>query len=263
MELPRRGPRRSVSAFVGGVALILALLPSGGSGAPRLPDEPRLAIVVDDFGYSYDGTVTGFLSIDAPLTLSVVPGTRYAGRIAEETIEAGKALIAHIPMEPIEYPAKNPGPGALMVADDEESLRRRLADVLDSFPFFEGANNHMGSRAMLDRRIVTVVLEEVSARDLYFIDSKTIASDLARDVADSLHVRFGENRLFWDTGYDDGEEILANLDRLGEIAMRTGAAIGIGHPRRIALEALRQKLPEFEKLGIRLVFARELVRGAE
>lgn len=259
--MPLKGPKTTWICLAVLGAMLLPARSSDGGSIPPGPraGEPLLAIVVDDFGYYYNGIVEGFLSIDAPITLSVIPRTHHANRIAEEAHRSGKAVIAHIPMEPIEYPAEDPGEGALMVGQDVETLRELVAKGLDSSPLFEGVNNHMGSRAMLDRQVVEVLLTEALERNLYFVDSKTIAGGVAREVADSLELPFGENRLFWDTGFDTREEILANLDYLGKVALRCGGAIGIGHPRRVALEALIEKLPEFEELGIRLVFLRELV----
>ena len=243
------------------LAVLLLLIPGvPAKGGHPEGDPPRIALIVDDFGYFFDETVRGFLAVDAPLTMSVIPGLRYSERIAGEIRGVGKGLLAHLPMEPIDYPAKDPGPGALFTCQSDEEIRRRVRHALDGFRRLDGANNHMGSRAMQDERVVRIVMEEIGDRNLFFLDSKTVACRIGRRTAAAAGVPCLENDLFWDTGYSTREEIAEGLDRLAAVALRKGFAVGIGHPRPVTLDVLREKLPELEALGIRLVPVAELIR---
>ncbi len=261
MSKPGLGPRRRgtvlaiawLSLFVG-----VEAVPADPGGVPKIRGA-RIVLVVDDFGYAYNETVRGFLAVPEAITISVIPLEYYSYRIAAEAEESGKEVMAHIPMEPLAYPEKDPGSGALLVDHSDDEIRRLVRQALDSYPNFDGANNHMGSRVMQEQRIVSIVMEEIARRDLFFVDSKTYPGNLARSVARTLGVRFAENRMFWDDGYSTSEEILDNLDRLARMALEQGWAIGIGHPRGIALDALRKKLPEFKKLGIQIVPMTDLV----
>ncbi|MBN1825139.1 MAG: divergent polysaccharide deacetylase family protein [Candidatus Eisenbacteria bacterium] len=249
-----------------GFACILAalfLLAPGAAVRGDSPDgePPKLALIVDDFGYFYDDTVRGFLAVDASLTMSVIPGLPFSERIAGEIRGAEKGLLAHLPMEPIDYPEKDPGPDALFTNQSDAEIRARVRRALDSFHRLDGANNHMGSRAMQDRRLVRIVMEEIGDRNLFFLDSKTVACRVGRRTAAAAGVPCLENDLFWDTGYSTREEIAEGLDRLARVALERGFAVGIGHPRPVTLEVLREKLPELEALGIRLVPLAELIHG--
>lgn len=234
-----------------------SVLPGASSGAAR----PRIALIVDDFGYGFGSVARGFLDLDRPLTISVIPGLRHSGRIAEEAARRGKDVLVHMPMEPIEFPGHDPGPGAIFIEQPETVVRNLVRSGLDGLPGAVGVNNHMGSRALRDSRVMRIVLSEVGSRGLFFLDSKTVAGHTARGLADSLGMVCLENDLFWDTGYDEKEQILEKLDRLADLARLRGEAIGIGHPRAVTLEALKEKLPEFDELGILLVPIADLVRG--
>ncbi|MFH1277932.1 MAG: divergent polysaccharide deacetylase family protein, partial [Candidatus Eisenbacteria bacterium] len=211
--------------------------------------------------YSFGPVALGFLELDRVLTVSVIPGLRHSGRVAEKAVKEGKGLLVHLPMEPIEFPRHNPGHGAVFVEQEDKVVRTLVRNGLDGLLSAVGVNNHMGSRAMQDPRVMRIILEEVGGRGLFFLDSKTIAGHTPRDLADSLGVVCLENDLFWDTGYDEKEQILEKLDRLADIARLRGTAVGIGHPRAVTLEALKEKLPEFDELGILLVPIADLVRG--
>ena len=234
-----------------------------GTCASPAEGMPKLALIIDDFGYSFSSGTLAFLELDVPLTISVIPGLRYSERITEKAQSEGKAVLAHLPMEPLDYPVHDPGPGAIFASQSDEEIRAAVCKALDSFSRLDGVNNHMGSHVMRDGRVLGIVLDEVGKRDLFFIDSKTVASRKATRIARKNGVECLENDLFWDTGYDTEEEIEAHLDELARIALRRGRAIGIGHPRAETIEALKRKLPEFEKLGILLVPVTELVRDAD
>ncbi len=243
-------------------AIVLAVSALNETCASPVERSPRIALIIDDFGYSFSSGTLAFLELDVSLTISVIPGLRYSERVAEKARSEGKAVLAHLPMEPLDYPAHDPGPGAIFTSQSDEEIRAAVRGALDSFSRIDGVNNHMGSRAMRDGRVLGIVLDEVGKRGLFFLDSKTVASRKAVRIARKNGVKCLENDLFWDTGYDTEEEIEAHLDELARIALRRGWAVGIGHPRGATLEALKRKLPEFEKLGILLVPVTELVRDA-
>jgi polysaccharide deacetylase 2 family uncharacterized protein YibQ len=219
-------------------------------------------MIIDDFGCSFSETARAFLEMDADLTITVLPGEPFTGRVARKALAEGKDLLLHLPMEPLGYPAQDPGPRAVLLAQTDEEVRARVRSALEGVEGLVGVSNHMGSRAMQEERILRILLDEVGERGLFFLDSKTVPGELAASVAGSMGVRCLENDLFWDTGVDEPEAIRAKLDRLFQIARRRGYAVGIGHPRPVTLEVLREKLPEMERLGVRLVPIRGLTEAS-
>ena len=114
--------------------------------ARREDAAPRVAIVIDDFGYNRSKTTLGFLELEDPITIAVLPQCPHTRRITNEAYAAGKQVIAHIPMQPESYPDANPGDGALLERHTADELRSLTRAVLDEIPHARGANNHMGSR---------------------------------------------------------------------------------------------------------------------
>lgn len=220
------------------------------------PGAPRLAIIIDDCG-QWPDTERGFIALPAALTLSVLPFMRYGTQIARDADAAGKGVMLHLPMEPRSGP--DAGPGSVTTAMDDAAIAARVRDDLAAVPLAAGVNNHEGSRATADDRVMRDVAAVLAQRHVFFIDSRTGADTVAERDAAAAGVLTARRDVF----IDDVADVAATesqLRRAADVAKANGSAIAIGHPRPTTLVAVRTLLPELEKSGIVLVLARDLVR---
>jgi polysaccharide deacetylase 2 family uncharacterized protein YibQ len=225
-------------------------------------DAARLALVVDDFGFSFGPLVRSFVELPSAVAISIIPGAPHARAVARAARDAGHPVLVHLPMEPESYPAADPGENAVMVADADSTVRAKVRDAIAGVPGAEGMNNHMGSRAMADERIVRIMMEELRSAGLYFLDSNTGEGSPARAVARELGVPYVENWRFWDTGSSEASHMDAALASLARRARRGEPTIGIGHPGREALDALARFLAGPDAAGVTLVPPSDLARAA-
>ena len=223
---------------------------------------PRIAIVIDDFGYNGSETAMGIIDLDFPLTVSVLPNCPHTTTVARAAHRAGKEVIAHIPMEPRGYPEVDPGEGALMSNHTREQLVTRIDAALDDVPFAVGANNHMGSAFTTQHIPMRVLMEKLRERDLFFLDSMTTPESVGLSEARRARVPSTRNRMFIDSPLDESGriDVESQLNELAAVARRLGGAVGLGHPHPETLRVLRKMLPELESEGFELVFVSELVR---
>lgn len=228
---------------------------TGGPGG-----RPRVAIVIDDFGYSESKTVLGFLSLDAPLSISVLPGCPYTRRLAEEAHAAGKEVLVHLPMEPEGYPDVNPGDGALMLDQSREEIVRLVRAAVDDVPYAAGANNHMGSAFTKDRVRMRAVMGVLKERGLFFVDSMTTPQSTGYAEARREGVPSVRNNMFIDSRLDElgRVDVLSQLRELEAVARKRGAAVGIGHPKPETLRVLSSAVREMSDRGVEFVFVSEL-----
>jgi polysaccharide deacetylase 2 family uncharacterized protein YibQ len=223
--------------------------PTPQSGAPRL------AIIIDDCG-QWPDTEHGFIALPAALTLSVLPHVRYSSQLARDADAAGKGVMLHLPMEPLS--GADPGPGRITVAMNDDAITAQVRDDLASVPLAAGVNNHEGSRATADDRVMRAVASVLAERRLFFIDSRTGSASVAERDAGAAGIPTAGRDVFLDNVADvDATE--AQLRRAAQLAKSRGSAIAIGHPRPTTLIAVRTLLPELERAGIQLVRARDLV----
>ena len=211
-------------------------------------ENPVVAIVVDDFGFFNNRLVREFLSLEIPLTVSVIPGLKYSERICESAREHGKDVLCHLPMEP-EKGADDVGDIPLVrVAMKSKEIEQVVERALDSTPGIIGINNHMGSRATADRRVMQAVLRVCRRRDILFFDSMTTPHSVACEVAREAGVPTTSNDIFLD---NSEEEIREKMHKMLAIAARRGSAVGILHVRRKTLEHLKWMIGEARKRGVR------------
>ncbi len=219
----------------------------------------RIAIVVDDFGYQSRELIVGFCALKQPVTLSIFPGYERTAWIAEQAAAAGHGVMVHLPMEPIDYPERDPGPEAIFVEYPEEKIRALTRKALASVPHARGINNHMGSRVTQDRYVIGCVLKEVRSLGFYFVDSVTSPRSVAYDVAQEMGVPCDRNTLFIDRNEEEADVEQA-LQALAKRARREGTVIGIGHAKPATLAVLQRALPELERQGFVFVKVEGVVR---
>ncbi len=171
----------------------------------------------------------------------------------------GREVILHMPMEPLNSRI-NPGPGALMVSMSSDQIRLRVNAALAVSPYFDGVNNHMGSKLTRDAKAMQTVMSVLKSRKLFFIDSMTISDSLGWQEARRLKVPTFKRNVFLDDSMFVAA-IRSQLARAVELAKARGAALAIGHPHEVTLRTLRAAAPYFKAEGVVLVFARDLVAG--
>lgn len=222
------------------------------------PDgRPMIAVIIDDMGVDH-GRSARAIRLPAPVTLAFLPYARGLARQLEAARRLGHELMVHLPMEPERHTA-DPGPDVLRVADPPEELRRRIELALGRFTGVVGLNNHMGSRFTEDPAGMRVLLGEVNAHGMLFIDSRTTAKTVAPEIARELGVPFAARDVFLD---DDptAPSVLAQLRRAEAVARHKGSAIAIGHPRDATLDELKGWLSALERRGFVLVPVSAVVR---
>ncbi len=212
--------------------------------------KPAIAIVMDDLGVDKARTRRA-IALPGPLTTAWLPYATKLEAQVEAARRAGHELMVHMPMEPLTR-ASDPGPNALLVGLSRGELERRLLWNLSRFDGFVGVNNHMGSRFTSHHGVMGVVARELKRRGLLFLDSRTVETSVALEVATAEGVPSTTRDVFID--HSQQPEMIAQQLRMVErIARRTGHAIAIAHPHDVTLKALRRWLPSLAKRGFALV----------
>ncbi|MCB1845537.1 MAG: divergent polysaccharide deacetylase family protein [Halioglobus sp.] len=256
--------------MVGWLATVAAVLFTLGASADDeaftrhcanpLPERDRdtLVIIIDDVGNNLS---RGRAAVRLPgkLTYAVIPFTPYAQQLAQAADDAGKEVMVHAPMSAVENLPL--GRGALTGELSHDAFLTALRDALDSLPQARGLNNHMGSELTRQRLQMAWLMQELRARDLYFVDSRTSDETVAATVAAEFRVPHLSRQVFL-----DNERSLEAIDARFRDALallhETGLAVAIGHPYPETLEYLRAALPLLTQAGIDLAFVSEVASPA-
>tara|TARA_A100001011_G_scaffold57290_1_gene56378 strand:+ start:6908 stop:7759 length:852 start_codon:yes stop_codon:yes gene_type:complete len=216
-----------------------------------------IVLVIDDFGYRNDSISDGFINLPVPITCAVLPGHSQSSRIAKKVVNAGKEVIIHMPMQSSVASSGEDG-FKLKTGMTSEEIEWRLSEALSDIPEAIGINNHQGSKATSDKRVMAVVASVLKNNNKFFLDSRTSSKTVAENTMRSAGVPTARRHIFLDNDLNT-ENILSQLDKLVEIAEKKGLAIGIGHVKRNTLEVLQKKIPDLIDRGIEFKFLSQVV----
>lgn len=211
-------------------------------------EEPVIAVVIDDMGIAKKRTAD-IISLHAPLTASFLTyGADLANQI-KAAQEAGMEIMLHAPMEP--YSKVDVAPDVLTTEMSADEVRAGLVKMLAKFQNVKGINNHMGSKFTEDKERMQVVMEVLKEKGLFFLDSKTTAHSVGKELAQKNGVSYATRHVFIDNK-NQVDYILNQLQIAERIAKRNGYAVAIGHPKSKTYEALKQWLPSLKDKKIKI-----------
>src|SRR5258708_37529098 len=133
--------------------------------------------------------------------------------------------MLHLPMRAIAN--ETPEAHQLQAGMSSEAVARELNGMLESVPTADGVNNHEGSLATTDAKLMGELMPLLKQRDLFFVDSRTTAATVAVEEAERAGGRSGVRNVPF---FDDVEDVGAIPKQL-EVAIRggeeKGTAIGV------------------------------------
>jgi len=228
--------------------------------SPEIPPpalKGKIGIIIDDFGYRNDEVSDGFLELNAYLTYAVIPGHEYSTSFGEKAVKAGYEVIVHMPME---NTGKTYGEEEFVLTTemDNETIQRRINTAFNQIPTAIGMNNHQGSSASADQRVMSSMARIMKERNLFFIDSRTTVETIAETTMEVFGVPTARRNVFLDND-DDEEKIIEQFMKLVKKSEELGSAIGIGHVKPKTLKVLKKHIPELQKKGFKFEFVSKML----
>ncbi len=256
----RKIPRGILMGLLAGAVLIALILLGRRSEADKTPPLGNICIIIDDFGNALDDTTLGFLSLETPITIAILPGKPYSARIGKIADSLDYEVMVHMPMEPFDTSEEDSSLFLLSDVLNADEVDARVSAAWDQLPMAVGMNNHQGSKATANLQLMKDLARSLKKRDKYFIDSFTNPESRAFLTMHRFGVRTEVRQLFLDN-QPDREHILMQLDSLAFLSRERGSVIGIGHVTHSAmLSVLQKELPRLKVAGYRFLKASEVVQ---
>ena len=206
-------------------------------------DAGRLAIVVDDIGYSRDAGER-VLALPNAISIAVLPFTPHAMALARRAQAIGKDVLLHQPLESEDESVQAVRTLTLNMSPDD--IKKEVEAGLNAIPGVKGVSNHTGSRFTQDVPSMNALMSVVSARGLFFLDSRTTARTVAMRVASKWGVPALRRDVFLDHDREM-DAIEAAFEQALAIANSRGYAVLIAHPHDITLKFLEKRLAGLEE----------------
>jgi uncharacterized protein len=220
----------------------------------------HVAIVIDDLGNGLKGTDQIF-SIHAPLTVAIMPFLKTSKEDAIKAHQAGFEVLLHLPMEPIHGKKSWLGPGAITTDMSDQEIKDQVRKDIESIPFVAGVNNHMGSKATADPRVVKAVLEVLKEKNLFILDSRTCQNSKIPEMAKQLGIPYIKRTVFLDNKKNKSY-IKKQLQFLINQVRNSGFGVGIGHvgiQGQNTAEAIQEMLLKIKQTDLSIVPVSKLI----
>jgi uncharacterized protein len=245
------------------VLLAALVLPAGlhaeittSSAAGTNSPQASIALIIDDLGnqYSHDSEA---IKLPGTVTCAFLPYAPFTRVLAEQAYASHKEVMLHLPMQAVNEELREAG--ELTLDMTRLQFNRTLQGDLAAVPHVSGINNHKGSLLTRHPGHMAWLMQDMRRQGgLFFVDSRTTASTVARQLAIEYRIPSIDRKVFLDNEQTT-RAIQAQFQRLLDIARHEGLALGIGHPHAETLTVLRQELARLDDYNIQLVPVSRLI----
>ncbi|NWG46052.1 MAG: divergent polysaccharide deacetylase family protein, partial [Alphaproteobacteria bacterium] len=220
--------------------------------APPPSGRPRIALVLTGLGLS--PTATREVLADAPDAVSLA-FSPHAGGLQSWINRArakGHEVMLHLPLEPHDFPANDPGPNTLLAGAGAPENDARLNWVLSRATGYTGLLAEGGHRFTASEDALAPVLATLERRGLLLVEDGASPRSLTERLARTGGVDAGLADRRIDLRLSRAAIDLMLLD-LETIARNRGIAIGLGFAYPITVEQIVAWAPTLRTKGIDLV----------
>jgi polysaccharide deacetylase 2 family uncharacterized protein YibQ len=170
--------------------IVLARMPRGEQKyAPAA--EARLAVVVYGLGEDADAA-RAFFALPIPFAVAIVPGAKSSSALFKAAREKSREVVLHLPLEPVNYPQLDPGPGTVLVTMNPARITGMVRRYLDQSGPVVAVANDMGSLATQDMSVMGAIYQELKRRHLPFVHVQPAAGAVCRPLAAEQGVVYDE-----------------------------------------------------------------------
>ncbi len=216
----------------------------------------KIALIIDDSGYSRKDC-TRLAAIHVPVTISIMPELPHSREIAQCAKDQGKEVMLHMPMEPHVFHEKYPAHYFIKTTMSSTQIVRRLNEALKSVPYVTGINNHEGSKATEDSRVMYIIFKELSKKNLFFVDSRVTSKSICKNLAEKLGLPFTGRDIFLDN-VNERAAIEKEFAALAAKAKLRGTAVAIGHARELSWRVMTEQVKKLSEQGYEFVTVQSL-----
>ncbi|NQS98192.1 MAG: divergent polysaccharide deacetylase family protein [candidate division Zixibacteria bacterium] len=222
-------------------------------------EKPRIILIFDDFGFypPKSSLIQGFLEIEEPFAVSIIPGLEYSTQLAQVFHRANKEIVIHMPMESV---AAAPTESLTLRASMESfEIRGLIYQSIFDIPCARGMSNHQGSKFTASYDAMNLLIDVLADTNMYFIDSLTSPKSIAYRLCRQRKIPALRRDIFLDTNLEPEETIAGRFCQLVAVAKKRGYAVGIGHHYRETLFEFKEFLDSPLSDEIELILPSELL----
>ena len=223
-------------------------------------DSPKIVLILGGMGLNEKLTRKAISDLPASVTFAFAPYGNNLQAQVDKARDEGHEVLLQLPLEPVGFPATNPGPKTLLADADGATNLDALYWHLSRFSGYAGVINYMGGKFLAAPSAVKSLLIELKRRGVAFIEDGSLPLSATDQVATSLNmpVRHGSVQIDQNP---DVASITAALQDLEKQASGGGIAIGTGSGLDITIQAVRDWAQDAASRGLEIIPATAAFKG--
>lgn len=214
-------------------------------------NQPRISIIVKGLGLSEPATQAAIDFLPPEVTLAFDVYGKDLLNWVQKAREKGHEVLITLPMEPVDYPASDPGPEALMTTVPPDANLLRLNNLLAKTAGYVGLLTDMGSQFTASEHHLRPVLIALKNRGVMIIDSHTTPASRVATIAAEIDLP----RAFVNLRLDETPSpalIDAQFQELVRAANKYAVAVGVAEPLPVSLDRIAAWIQVLERQKVTL-----------
>ncbi len=223
-------------------------------------DSPKIAILLGGMGLNPKLTLQAIKDLPSDVTFAFAP---YGDGLQAQVDKAranGHEVLLQLPMEPMGYPANNPGPKTLLADADAATNLDNLHWHMSRFSGYTGITNYMGARLLSTPAALLPVMRDIKSRGLIYLEDASTSLTASEDTAKQANLPLRHAQIVIDSD-PTPQSIATALELLEGEAKTNGFAIGTGSGLEVTLDAVREWAAQLRGKGIILVPVSAVYKG--
>lgn len=220
---------------------------------------PHIAIVIAPVGGDQIVANAAIERLPGVVTLAIDAQASGVGNWLTQARQAGHETVLIIPAEPVDFPASDPGAGALLSELPAPENTRRFLSFLRQGSGYIGVTTLSGSRFVSQSKAMQPILDEINRRGLAVLDVKIAPRSVLADLAkqQKVPVVATDFRLSAELAPDAIDQTLLQAQRQ---AVQSGQAVILVAATPLAIDRLNRWLVTLPQAGIVLTPLSALLR---
>ncbi len=217
--------------------------------------KPKVALVIGGLGLNAAQTRAAIEGLPPEVTLSFVPYADGLQGWVDQARAQGHEVLLEIPMEPLDYPANDPGPYTLLAQSRPDETKARLEWLLSRTTGYFGVTNYLGGKFLTSEQATGPFLSALKQRGLAFLDDGSGGAVRGGGAGVS---RASADRIIDEQLTPDSIE--RHLLALENSALRGGGALGAGFAYPVTLAQVSRWSEGLAARGYQLAPASAITR---
>jgi uncharacterized protein len=223
-------------------------------------DAPKIVIILGGMGLNEKLTRRAISDLPGEITFAFAPYGNSLQAQVDNARQNGHEILLQLPLEPVGFPASNPGPKTLLADADEATNEEALHWHMSRFQGYSGVINYMGGRFLSAPTAIKSLLIELKRRGIAFFEDGSLPLSATDQVAGKLNFSVRRGQGVIDVN-PDAQSITAALNALEEQAQNGAIAIGTGSGLDVTIDAVRDWAKDAQSRGVIIVPASAAFKG--